>query len=53
MGIRFEELGGFDRKEGATSGWQIKIRARGGKGLFSEKGNTGAHLFRQSPETFV
>jgi len=22
LGIRFEELGGLDRKEGATSGWQ-------------------------------
>jgi hypothetical protein len=33
------------------SGWRIKIRARGGKGLFSEIGNTGAHLYRLSPET--
>ncbi|KAF8488860.1 hypothetical protein F5888DRAFT_1638959 [Russula emetica] len=49
LGIRFEKLGGLDRKEGATSGWQIKIRARGGKGLFSEIGNTGAHLSRLSP----
>jgi hypothetical protein len=27
MGIRFEELGGLDSKEGAMSGWRIKIRA--------------------------
>ena len=49
MGIHFEELGGLDRKEGAMGGWRIKIRARGGKGLCSEIGNTGAHLYRLSP----